>query len=67
MENTTRVSEPEVFIYCKNCGGVKNPPDIMSLTLWCSCPLFTPDRPSIEDLDPSEIEDYYDYDGDWEE
>lgn len=40
---------------CEKCGGFINPPEDMSLTLWCDCPTFPIVPPIDEDQDPSEI------------
>lgn len=44
---------------CKTCGGIKNPDQDCSPTLWCNCAPFPSESPSDEDIDPSEIDDYY--------
>jgi hypothetical protein len=43
---------------CLKCGGFKNPPEDMSPTLWCDCPLWDIAPVVDELLDPSEDEDY---------
>jgi len=46
---------------CKKCGGINNPEEDCSPSLWCTCPVgdYEEDSSKNDDLDPSEVEDYY--------
>jgi hypothetical protein len=39
---------------CEKCGGFIDPPEDMSLALWCDCPAFPIEPYPDEDIDPSE-------------